>query len=375
MKLLSATHKRVHIAQIITEFSPFGAERVGYSLADAVSRQSWSSTIYGVRHYSDRAVEEELRGKLERGGIKTVILNRRSCADLKGYVWAALNFGRFLPRDKVSILHSHTDVPDFVTALANITWGRPVVRTLHNTVIWPGRIATAAITERLLRPRVEVAVSRDVLASWPGYVRRLRLNRPQSPRLIFNEIEIEGGAVDRGEALHHLGLERNKRHCVFVGRLVEQKGFDLLLSAVMNDRWPSDLIVHVYGAGPLQVELPPNASGKLIYHGITLGIAKYLRAFDFIVMPSRFEGLPLALLEACAAGIPVVASRCPGIEETLGVTYPYYIEPLSAIGIISQVCDFPRSPSSACGAPSIPYVGMTDDYLKLYAEISATSQL
>lgn len=106
---------------------------------------------------------------------------------------------------------------------------------------------------------------------------------------------------------------------LFLGRLSPEKGLDVLLAALAR---PSAPPVHldVVGDGPERVALEraTHAAGltaRVIFHGFQPDVAPFLAAADALVMPSRREGLPMALIEAVAAARPVVATAVGGIPE------------------------------------------------------------
>ena len=101
------------------------------------------------------------------------------------------------------------------------------------------------------------------------------------------------------------------------GRLVRQKGFDLLLEAwaQVADRHPTWLL-RIYGDGPLETELAarsaaPDLAGRVQLMGFTPDLPQVLHRSEVFVLSSRFEGMPMVLLEAMAAGSAVVAFDCP----------------------------------------------------------------
>ena len=116
---------------------------------------------------------------------------------------------------------------------------------------------------------------------------------------------------------------------LFAGRLTEQKNPLLLLQAFR--RLPSKLQqkceVHFAGEGPLQFPLEEELKNgqlsdcvKLLGH--RLDIAALMQRATVLVLPSKWEGLPNVVLEAMAAGLPVIATAVDGIQELLedGVT-------------------------------------------------------
>jgi glycosyltransferase involved in cell wall biosynthesis len=110
----------------------------------------------------------------------------------------------------------------------------------------------------------------------------------------------------------------NGPHLVAAGRLSRQKGFDILLEAmalVRNEVRNSKLTI--LGEGDLRGELLAQRerlglSEAVVLAGFQSNPFAYFKHADLFVLSSRFEGLPLSLLEAMAAGAPVVATDCPG---------------------------------------------------------------
>jgi glycosyltransferase involved in cell wall biosynthesis len=107
-------------------------------------------------------------------------------------------------------------------------------------------------------------------------------------------------------------------HLVVAGRLRREKGIDILLSALpaVLRRFPG-VHVSILGEGPQQAELKEQVAKlglatSVSFHGFEPDPAPFLGHADLFVLPSRFEGMPNALLEALALGLPAVASDCAG---------------------------------------------------------------
>lgn len=104
-----------------------------------------------------------------------------------------------------------------------------------------------------------------------------------------------------------------------IGRLDHQKGLDVLLEALVELPHVSALIV---GEGPQRARLLEQArrlrlSRRVTFTGWVPDVLPYLGSIHALVLPSRYEGLPLAVLEAMHAGVPVVASEVGGVRECL----------------------------------------------------------
>jgi glycosyltransferase involved in cell wall biosynthesis len=105
-----------------------------------------------------------------------------------------------------------------------------------------------------------------------------------------------------------------------LGRFAPEKGFAHLLRAIPSVGGAQFIIA---GAGPLEGSLRGLAAAHCIddrvrFVGLVRDPARLYPALDLLVIPSLVEGVPLVLLEAMAAGVPVVASDLPGIREALG---------------------------------------------------------
>ncbi len=103
---------------------------------------------------------------------------------------------------------------------------------------------------------------------------------------------------------------------IAIGRLHPQKGFDLLLRAFdrLQDKYP-DWQLTILGEGPMRAELEALRSqlqltDRVHFPGLVTNVREYLAQADLFVMPSRFEGFPMALCEAMACGLPVLAADC-----------------------------------------------------------------
>lgn len=140
-------------------------------------------------------------------------------------------------------------------------------------------------------------------------------------RVIANGVDTDRfqpvGPAGQKAAREQLGLG-GEPLVVCVGRLAVQKGQDILLHA-----WPSvrascpQAHLVLVGDGPLRERLMPLPAGVSIT-GQREDVEVWLAACDVVAVPSRWEGMSLALLEAMASGRPVVAADVAGVREALG---------------------------------------------------------
>lgn len=101
----------------------------------------------------------------------------------------------------------------------------------------------------------------------------------------------------------------------FLGRMSHEKGPDLFCRIARES--PADIAFHMWGDGPMRTELESAYADRVVFHGLVADTRSVWRTIGLLLMPSRAEGLPMAALEALAAGVPVAASRVGALPELI----------------------------------------------------------
>ncbi len=121
---------------------------------------------------------------------------------------------------------------------------------------------------------------------------------------------------------------------MFGGRLNQQKGVDLIPEILRRAKLPRGkrARLRIFGDGELRPILSDLSQSSLQGWTIELNppvtdFRQRLATADVLIMPSRFEGLPLTAVEACLAGTPIVATRSPGTIESLPENHPWLAMP------------------------------------------------
>jgi glycosyltransferase involved in cell wall biosynthesis len=113
---------------------------------------------------------------------------------------------------------------------------------------------------------------------------------------------------------------------LFVGRLAYQKGVDVLLHAwrIVREHLPESEQprLAIVGMGPRQAQLEQLAAtldivDSVEFAGLQRDVVAWLSRSDVLVLPSRWEGMPNAVLEAMASGLPCIATRVSGSEDII----------------------------------------------------------
>ena len=128
--------------------------------------------------------------------------------------------------------------------------------------------------------------------------------------------------VDRRTARTALGIPSQAFSIGWVGRLSHEKGPDVMVAALARAGMPEGSLVSVIGDGPDRSKLVAQAQAlcvedRIAWHGTVIDAARLVTAFDVLVLSSRTEGTPMVLLEAMAAGVPIVTTRVGGVPDML----------------------------------------------------------
>ncbi len=303
---------RVTVMYVIWSLQMGGAERVVFDLARSLDRRRFRPVVACLNF------KGALAQPLEAEGIPVYALDKKPKLDLG----ALARLARLLRRERVDIVHTHLWTSSFWGRLAALLARVPVtIVTEHNLDTW--RRTPHFFADRLLGLATDdwIFVSREVEAF---YRERLRIPAGRGT-VVLNGVDTKPFAtpLDRAAVRARMGLDPGARVAGVVGRLEERKGHRYFLEAMRElktrDPGARGLIV---GEGKEKAALL--AQSEALGLGDTVRIlgfwpdlAEALCALDVFVLPSLMEGHPLAVLEAMAAGKPVVATDVGGNGEAV----------------------------------------------------------
>ena len=234
---------------------------------------------------------------------------------------------RAIRQEGYNVLDSQNIQSKFWANLAALLTGTALVSTLnswyaheHSTTLMKGRLYTSLelLTNQSLDLYIAVSEKDRQMLLASGITEN-------AIELIYNTIDLDLSAIpgDRERLKKQFDLPPQSIVCTGIGRLVPQKGFDILIEAFTKiaPQVP-DLYCLIIGEGDDKEKLSAQirAAGletriRLVgYHDRPQAMS-ILKSSDIFVMPSRYEGTPIALLEAAALGRPILAACAGGIPE------------------------------------------------------------
>lgn len=299
--------RAIRVLYLVTDLDAGGAEKALVRIATGLDRATFRPAVVGL------GVEGALAERLRAAGIPVTACGMRPTVPA---TWAALfdAVETFAP----DVLHAFLFHANAAGRLA-----RAVSRV-------PAFVASVRVSEPRashlrfdrwapLRPDRVVCVCEAV---------RLHLldagaADPERCIVIPNGVDpAAAGAADGRRLRDALGILPGTPVALCVARLDPQKGIDLLLEAWRSGPAQTGAVLLIAGDGPDRESLARHVTeagidGSVRFLGRVEDPAPYYAAVDLFVLPSRWEGLPNALLEARAAGLPAVATAVGGASEIL----------------------------------------------------------
>lgn len=236
-------------------------------------------------------------------------------------------------RENVRIWHGHDYKSNLYGLLLRPLCNFRLVTTVHGWVQKTDKTPLYWAVDRWSLKRYErvVAVSQDLYETCAEIgVDRARLS------LIENGIDVD--AWKRRAPAHasvlRAGVPPGRLVVGAVGRLSDEKGFDLLIEAVTGAvARGADLELWIAGEGPERAKLESlaaRAKGRVRILGFRSDVRELMEAFDVFALSSLREGLPNVVLEAMACEVPLLATRCGGVEAVVRDDVEALLVPISS---------------------------------------------
>jgi glycosyltransferase involved in cell wall biosynthesis len=318
-----------------------GLPRVVEALALGQQRQGHEVHVVVVREPGEgtHPMLETLRAA--GVGLHPVVLRPR--AYLRERAEVAAHCRRLWPH----LVHTHGYRSDVVAAPVARGLGLPVVTTVHGFTGggWKNRFYEVLQRRAMRRFDAVAAVSRHLA----GELARSGI----APERIHTVPKAWSGIpvpLERAAARRALGIRGDRLQIGWVGRLSHEKGPDTLIAALTRLRHlPCAASFLGDGAERLRLERITSSSElawRVRWHGVVPEAGRYISAFDLFVLSSRTEGMPIALFEALAAGVPILATGVGGVPEVITAREALLVpadDPAALALAVQAVFDDPRA--------------------------------
>src|SRR5580704_8916084 len=319
-----STHKKMNplkLLHVIGDSCFGGAGRIILRLGQVAKAEGWQVDVLTTDPVFQRAVRQYGLGLVNMDVVRREI---RPLWDLGGLV----RLSNFLRREHYEIVHTHTSKGGFVGRLAARLAGVPViVHTAHGFAFHESSPASA----RLFYSTLERIASRwcDRIVSVSEFHRRWALElgicRPPKILAIPNGIAaLASPGVVPADLREELGVREDELLILSMARLAPDKGLEYLIeAAALLLRTERRFRIAIAGDGEVRAQLEELAfnlgvSDRVRLLGFREDVSDLLAACDLVVLPSLREGLSIALLEAMAAGKPIIATSIGSHRELAG---------------------------------------------------------
>jgi glycosyltransferase involved in cell wall biosynthesis len=312
-----------------------GAEQLLLGLATHLPRERFEVVVGCLTR--EGLIARELR----QAGVRVELLpGEPGLRDPSAFV----RLVRFIRRERPDVVHTFLLSAGLYGRLAAWLAGAPAIYHAEQN-IYTRKSRRHLLFERLLARRTDRVVA-CCQAVGEHYQRQVGLD-PRRLEVIYNAIDfapIEPRAA-RAAARAELGYGPADLVLGGLGRLTEQKGQDLLLKALASlaPRW-NNLKLFLAGEGSERAALEQQATqlglaDRVRFLGVRRDRATLFAALDLFVLPSRWEGLSLALVEAAGVGLPILATDVGGNREVVEGEHGIWLVPPHDVWALAAALD------------------------------------
>jgi glycosyltransferase involved in cell wall biosynthesis len=318
---------KIRVLQLIESWGPGGAEKVVLDLATHLDPEDFSPLV-GLMQTG------WLHDQLRAHGIEVVLIDNRHSFD-PALLW---NLVRLVREYRVDLVHAHEFTMNFYGAAAAFLTGRASLATIHGMGYYPDkwrRRAAYRLVAALPNTRL-ITVSRflrDFFCAKTGV-------NPSRVGTIANGVDFSrfnGAAVLRTQTNHQ------RPRIGTLGSLYPVKGHRFLIRAAgrVLQQYPQALFIIAGKETPYKRELLAEAEKLGVDRSIQFlpfqeDVPSFLHSLDLFVLPSLQETFSIALIEAMAAGLPVISTSCGGPEELVVAGENGYLVPPQNDGQLAE---------------------------------------
>ena len=317
------------VAQLVDNLSVGGAEQLAVRIANGLAKSGKPAFVYVLRDTGP------LVDRLDPiVTLRVMDIHRSQITNPIKFIASLIDghrkFSRQIKADNVTVVQSHLTHANFwnlLLSIAGVTIGFP---TIHNNQEFQygssglkGRLAKIAYKLMLSKCGGVIACSQEVRSS---LIEELGVDDPGEKLItVTNGVDIPERISEQLRVKVRAGFSLTPEAPVVLGagRLTYQKNFSVLVDAakMVKEKVP-DVKFIVGGEGELRTDLEAqiarlNLEDTVLLPGNIMNLPEMMQSADLFVLPSKYEGLPLVLLEAMASGLPAVGSSIKGTIDVI----------------------------------------------------------
>jgi len=331
---------KLRILWLIDSLGPGGAEGLMPSLLEHLSAHGVQSQVCVLQSRLGNPVA----GELVKRGIPVELIR----VDNLHSINQILNLFRYVRKNHPDILHTQLETSDILGSMISRLLGIPSVCTLH-TLSAPSKKRTSRLRNLIRRVSLQLFSTKIIAVSDVTRKHFIKLGmKPDKLITLYNGIDLSKFNITRSlpnARKSLLDLNHNDIVLITVAVLREPKGIHYMIRAlpsVLNKFSGAHYVV--VGDGDYRQPLEELArslgvADRVLFLGYKENIPELLSASDLFVFPTLNDALPTVLLEAMAAGLPVVASEVGGVPEILMHEKNGLLVPPANVPCLIDACD------------------------------------
>ena len=332
---------KIKLMQITHDLDYGGLQQVIVNLCKNINKEIFETSVLCLRNLGAYATE------VEKTGAKIFSIPQKNRTDYLSF----LKVAKILRNERIDIIHTHNTQPLLDGCLGSLFY--PVKKIIHtdHARLFPDKLRYM-LAERFLSNFIYkvVGVSEHTSDNLNKYLKITKSKIITIPNGVDeNRYQIE---IDKTKKKYELCINNKSPVLGVCVRLTEQKGIEFLLKAMPTviSTFP-DLALVIVGDGPLKNKLAAlsrdlRLENNVFFVGGRIDIPELLKIFDIYVLPSLWEGLPIVILEAMAAGCPIIATNVGGVSSAIKNGYNgILIEPEDITSLTTAIIDLLKNDS------------------------------
>ncbi len=292
------------ILQFMPEFAIAGAETMCENLSTELARKGHKVTIVSLYTY-----ESAITKRLKERGIQIVFLDKKL-----GFDRSMLGKIRSLiKRTKPDVIHTHRYTAQYAILASLGLNVKARIHTVHNVAQKENTHLARRVNNFFFHccGLVPVALTQLIKKS---IIEEYKLEETKIP-VIYNGIPLENC---KRKTSYEIGETINILH---IGRYSEQKNHTEMIKAIvlLHSKYPN-IKLHLWGDGILRKTISDSisnyyATDYIIEYGLCDAPYQHLKEADIFLLPSKYEGMPMTIIEAMGTALPIVASNVGGMPD------------------------------------------------------------